>query len=283
MSLRNLKFENGLKDSLIKKNVKSSEREFSGDDTSKKRENSVKNCYMNFLQKSFYSSMLYILHAVFISIRAITVFIARIKYSIFIKYKINKKMLQDLVNKEFSKKLTAPSEVCIILNENDLQDENALPKFNVLINTLSSLGTKSITFYQFKDIHSSIKENYQEKDSNNNISKDKPTLNFLSHKQIGKDLLVQTCKNLSQLLKAKKIKFDDINKNLIDGELYEISKLKEPELIISIGSCGAISGFSPWHIRLSEIINIPDFKLINEIYIINILSKYNKIERRLGK
>ena len=33
----------------------------------------------------------------------------------------------------------------------------------------------------------------------------------------------------------------------------ECSTLQEPELLISIGESDSLAGFSPWHIRLSEI------------------------------
>lgn len=44
-------------------------------------------------------------------------------------------------------------------------------------------------------------------------------------------------------------------------EFLELSKMSEPELVVSIGEQDTLAGFSPWHIRLSEIMY--DFEFVS--------------------
>lgn len=92
MSLRNFKFAKSLNETSIKGN----NQEFPTNGISDNEHN--EKCHQNIFQRIFYVSILYVLHALFISMRNITLFISLMQYSISINYKMKKTMLQNLIN-----------------------------------------------------------------------------------------------------------------------------------------------------------------------------------------
>lgn len=211
-------------------------------------------------------------------------------------------------------KFCVPNHICVILNEEEIGDSNIIRTFECLIDVLTDIGVRNLTFYQLNEISSEIedllKQKYLTKDSNNNEANNTRNsnksltkrsfrdslnergqsqqikglnLNFLSYSECGKNVLVNVCRGLAKNVKGNKLEPVNIDKNLIDEKVIEATGLNEPELIISIGTNDTLVGFSPWHIRLSEIIKIKSYKLINQLTLVDVLVKYSKIEKRLGK
>ncbi|RNA42763.1 dehydrodolichyl diphosphate syntase complex subunit NUS1 [Brachionus plicatilis] len=96
-------------------------------------------------------------------------------------------------------------------------------------------------------------------------------------------IMVDVCKNVADNLLKHNIELDDIDQNLIDHKVIELSDMSEPGMLLLIGIYDHLSNFSPWHIRLSEIIKIPSYKLVNHVSIRDAIIRYNKIEKRFGK
>jgi dehydrodolichyl diphosphate syntase complex subunit NUS1 len=242
-----------------------------------------------------------------------------IKYERMKLYFANKdQLLNSNRNEQFLKlakdrRLQSPTHVCVILNEQIGDVRIILKTFHFIAEFLDACGVKYLTFYKFDGIPSEVRDElnfeFEEtapKDLNNNIKslikseslknrlnnnnnnnnrlKQGLKLNFLSYSHGGgKDILVQTCQKISKNIQNDQIKLSDINQDFIDTQIIESTDLCEPELILNIGTYDTLAGFSPWHCRLSEIIKISSYRLVNQITLTNIIIKYNQIEKRFGK
>ncbi|CAF0718237.1 unnamed protein product [Brachionus calyciflorus] len=201
-----------------------------------------------------------------------------------------------------------PKHVCVILNQDLSNDSKVKDLFSTIINSLSIYGVETITFYKFNEINPTVKDainhEFFTRDENNNgkdkteqdlryrkskseelslNSKKKFNINFFSNENGGNGVLVNACKNIANRVLNNQIDLKDINQDLVDSQVIELSDMTEPQMVLSIGNQDSLSGFSCWHLRLSEIIKIPSYKLVNRITIRDAIIKYNKIEKRFGK
>ena len=87
---------------------------------------------------------------------------------------------------------------------------------------------------------------------------------------------------LKRILKNKKIKIEDINKELIYDNLY-LSKVPDPDLLIRTGGYKRLSNFILLKLRYTELFFTntlwPD---LSESEILNIIDEYKKIKRNYG-
>lgn len=207
-------------------------------------------------------------------------------------------------------------EITIILNEKNLKEHEVYDLFYLIADFFSSIDVKKLNFYQQKGFKSEtigkLKEKFDYEDKNNNqiiltdnenikfrnhltldtklnISTKKKhenkriTVNFLSNLNAGKLALIDIVKVIAEKIHKKDLKLQDINKDLISEKLTRKYFINDPELLICIGPNDTLAGYSPWNLRLTEIIKISSHKKINQKSLFEIIEKYNKIEKRLGK
>jgi len=78
---------------------------------------------------------------------------------------------------------------------------------------------------------------------------------------------------------------DDINVQLVDKWMAE--SLSEPELaLVCYGTAHhyiELNGFFPWHMRLTEFINIPSYKSLSYPLFIQVMCRYSNVEQRFGR
>lgn len=205
-----------------------------------------------------------------------------------------------------------PQEITVVLNETNLREREVYDLFYMIAEFFSSIKVGKLNFYQQKgfsyDTIRKLKENFGYEDKNNNpislndyknlkirnnkildisnMQKDennKIIVNFLSNSNAGKLFLIDACKDIAKMVQNKDLMIQDIDKDLISKRLTEECIIKDPELLICIGPNDTLAGYSPWHLRLTEIIKISSHKIINQRSLLDIIEKYNKIEKRLGK
>jgi undecaprenyl pyrophosphate synthase len=97
----------------------------------------------------------------------------------------------------------------------------------------------------------------------------------LTAKTSGKSVLVESFKSIAKKIDDDNLKVNEITESLITDETFslyhfflwkilvinnfsllklDIFNLKEPDLIIFIGKIESLAGFSPWHLKSSEIL-----------------------------
>ncbi len=108
----------------------------------------------------------------------------------------------------------------------------------------------------------------------NALVSDAVNVTFLSQANGGKCLLTNAIRSLAKKTLNNEIDVDSIKPDLVDKQIYgmtrrkicrkynstknrncfaDIAHLSEPQLIVCVGMYDTLAGFSPWHIRLSEI------------------------------
>ena len=113
-------------------------------------------------------------------------------------------------NNNNNQKLDFPKHVLVILNENINDDQNILRTFDTIAQFFfSSASNTTVTFYQFKDISTKVKDNL--------LLKYKVNIQFYSYSQIGRGLFKQTCRNIASNVLNENLKLSDVNKDLIDN------------------------------------------------------------------
>jgi len=226
----------------------------------KLNQKSTKNYQFNINLAFFYKLILdFILNCILLY-RYISVNVLKIIYLCKISINTNNS------NNNNNQKLDFPKHVLVILNENINNDQHILRTFDTIAQFFfSSASNTTVTFYQFKDIATEVKENL--------LLKYKVNIQFYSYSQIGRGLFKQTCRNIASDVLNENLKLSDVNKDLIDNYftgyffvflfdnfvyliilfIFDLEILPEPQLVINIGANDSLAGFSPWHLRLSEI------------------------------
>ncbi|KAH8552293.1 Decaprenyl diphosphate synthase-like protein [Umbelopsis sp. PMI_123] len=102
----------------------------------------------------------------------------------------------------------------------------------------------------------------------------------------GKPHVAQVTKQMAMAVtEGSRFTSDDINVQLVDKWMLE--SMTEPELaIICYGTAHdyiELSGFFPWHMRLTEFINIPSYKSISYPLFMKVMYDYSKVEQRFGR
>lgn len=103
------------------------------------------------------------------------------------------------------------------------------------------------------------------------------SVNFLSPDD-GKIRISEICRNIAA---DHRITSKQINISYLDSRFKEIV-LIEPELAIYFGPICCTYGLLPWHIRLTEFINIPSQFGLSVQSFLNVLFTYSKCEQRFG-
>jgi undecaprenyl pyrophosphate synthase len=111
------------------------------------------------------------------------------------------------------------------------------------------------------------------------MSKDIIKLNVLS-KEDGQHEFNIMAKSLAKKIKSGQLLVDSIDENLIDSSLNGILGISDPDLLIRFGLASSNLGFLPWHIRLTEIHDIPTHFDIECWDIFRVLQRYSKCEQR---
>ena len=104
---------------------------------------------------------------------------------------------------------------------------------------------------------------------------------FISYKD-GRDSMVDLTKTLTEMSQKAKLNPSDIQLDLIDAELSE-GIMPEPELLILFGPHVSLSGYPPWHIRLTEIFHLPDNQGVEYQVFIRGLRNFAGAQMRHGK
>ncbi|KAF9942095.1 hypothetical protein BGZ67_003105 [Mortierella alpina] len=101
-------------------------------------------------------------------------------------------------------------------------------------------------------------------------------------KQDGHARLAGVVRTLGEAARQNRITSEDITTDFMDKELsYE---LPEPELLIILKDDLDMSGYPPWHIRLTEIFHHPDQAIIPRYTMfLQALHRYAKCDQRFGK
>lgn len=111
----------------------------------------------------------------------------------------------------------------------------------------------------------------------NNGLKKQLVVNFLSPDD-GKIRISEICRSIAA---DRTITAKDITVSYLDSRFSEIVPV-EPELAIYFGTVCCTYGMLPWHIRLTEFINIPTQHGLSVQSFLNVLFAYSKCEQRLG-
>ncbi|KAG8040120.1 hypothetical protein G9C98_000690 [Cotesia typhae] len=96
----------------------------------------------------------------------------------------------------------------------------------------------------------------------------------------GKPEIIKLTRELSQAVKLKLLKTDDINYDLINEKLS--LPVPDPDLAIITGRTFSTFGLLPWHIRLTEFYNVPTHHNISPHKFIQILEEFAKCHQRFG-
>lgn len=104
---------------------------------------------------------------------------------------------------------------------------------------------------------------------------------FISSKD-GRESMVDLTKTLTEMSQKAKLNPSDIQLDLIDAELCE-GIMPEPELLILFGPHVLLSGYPPWHIRLTEIFHLPDNQGVEYQVFIRGLKNFAGAQMRRGK
>ncbi|KAI8580133.1 hypothetical protein K450DRAFT_238318 [Umbelopsis ramanniana AG] len=102
----------------------------------------------------------------------------------------------------------------------------------------------------------------------------------------GKNYVAQVTKQMAvAVTEEDRFTSDNINVQLVDKWMSE--RISEPEIaMICYGTAHnyiELSGFFPWHMRLTEFINIPSHKSISYPLFIRAMYNYSKVEQRFGR
>lgn len=98
----------------------------------------------------------------------------------------------------------------------------------------------------------------------------------------GRDSIVDLTKTLTEMAQRSKISPADISVDLVDAELSE-SVMGDPDLLILFGSHVHLSGYPPWHIRLTEIFHVRDNQGVEYQVFYRALCNFAKAQMRLGR
>lgn len=104
---------------------------------------------------------------------------------------------------------------------------------------------------------------------------------FISYKD-GRDSMVDLTKTLTEMSQKAKLNPSDIQLDLIDAELCE-GIMPEPDLLILFGPHVSLSGYPPWHVRLTEIFHLPDNRGVEYQVFIRGLRRFAEAQMRRGK
>lgn len=98
----------------------------------------------------------------------------------------------------------------------------------------------------------------------------------------GRQSVVDLTRSLAQLAAEKKISPHDITVNALDHELKTLV-CQEPDLVYVFGPTLDLDGFSPWHIRLSEIFYMKDNDEVSYAVFLKGLEKYSGVKINVGR
>lgn len=114
-----------------------------------------------------------------------------------------------------------------------------------------------------------------------NGTSNKITVSLLS-KDDGKKRIVSVVKTLSDGARNGSLNPNLIDVNYIDRELCDAS-FPVPNLAIYCGNSFCTNGLLPWHIRLTEFINLGSHHCIKVEKFVEVLLNYGQCEQRFGK
>lgn len=100
----------------------------------------------------------------------------------------------------------------------------------------------------------------------------------------GKGGLVAAFRKICDDCKLGIIDEKDITQEMLDKYIKaEYSGMPEPQLAMRFGGWGSVLGYPAWHINYSEILDLGSHRNVLLSEFIEVLEKYNKIEKRFGK
>ncbi|KAK6640795.1 hypothetical protein RUM44_012492 [Polyplax serrata] len=221
----------------------------------------------------------------------------------FIKKKIKENFLHvnvpdaQLFVSNFVKELKkCPSHFVIIVGEDGISLEDFT---NLVVWCIAA----KITFVSFYDYSGHLKANQNayykylvskgklnpnilsyslQKNSSKNGISPKIHLNFLSIED-GKPLLVQLTKDISKRVTSNELKITDITESFINKELFKLNGLPEPDLAVIGGTVCSSFGLLPWHIKVTEFLQLRTLKGIQVSDFTSVLEAYSSCNQRFGK
>lgn len=99
----------------------------------------------------------------------------------------------------------------------------------------------------------------------------------------GRQSLVNTACELSKLVKDNELLVQDIVPDYVDVYIKEKSHYPDPELLLIFGNVKSLMGFSPWELRLTEILFVPSHHNLHPITFLENMNSYTSKEQRFGK
>lgn len=222
---------------------------------------------------------------------------------------IGDKNALDKLMQDFKYLKKSPNHIAFSINEKEL---SFVDLGNLVIWSVA-MGTTYISFYDrlgyIKDNEStlvkciekkaSILNNYNELQydfhiySNlNKLSRQTIRKNGCKHIKIfiqllsledGRQSLVNTACKLSTLVKDNELHVIDIVPDYVDRILREASHYPDPDLLLIFGKVKSLMGFSPWELRLTEILFINSHHKLHPISFLKTLISYAQKEQRFGK
>ena len=90
-------------------------------------------------------------------------------------------------------------------------------------------------------------------------------------------------RRIVHMVKSGDLEIDSIDEDLIGSNLKGNEGLPDPELLIRFGLASSNMGFLPWHVRLTEIHDLPTHYDLEFQDLFQVLCRYSKCEQRFGK
>ncbi|KAK0420643.1 hypothetical protein QR680_014808 [Steinernema hermaphroditum] len=93
----------------------------------------------------------------------------------------------------------------------------------------------------------------------------------------GRSSLVDVCRDLSKEGSSENLSAAAISEKLKGRQL------REPDLVVTVGTLSTFAGFPPWSLRVAEIVQIPTLTPMASDLFDTFLAAYSRRDRRLGR
>ncbi|XP_041462178.1 dehydrodolichyl diphosphate synthase complex subunit nus1-like [Lytechinus variegatus] len=99
----------------------------------------------------------------------------------------------------------------------------------------------------------------------------------------GRGDILESARRLCQDVADKRYRASEIGITNLDQVMNSLLDYPDPDLIIQFGQVNSLLGYSPWKIRVTEILSVPTHHGMNYQSFIDVLHSYSKTQQRYGK
>ncbi|CAO3609265.1 unnamed protein product [Cunninghamella blakesleeana] len=212
----------------------------------------------------------------------------------------NNNRLLTLIQQDKEKLSKIPNHLAITISD-ELVFERSQDDWNHIIHDICQtscwafeIGIKELSIYDPSDTLKSMAIDIYKQQSNTlhewcirnhhqDDDKNKFRFSIYSKDDVNSEI-TQVNQKIYQHVLSNKLSTDDINVSLVDEFMQET--MSDPELMIIYDGLPhhyvSLNGFFPWHIRLTEFINVTSYHRLNYSLFSSCLYRYSKVEQRFG-